>query len=115
MKLKKRSFCALANFLDQLGDKWSLLILRDLFFYESREYGDFLPLSVGESPSTNILASRLKMLTELGYIKKSKHPTDGKKYVYTLTEQGKSLEPVLQAMIDWGLENIDGTYSKKLN
>ncbi len=111
---KKRSLCALTNFLDQFGDKWSLLIMRDLFLYKSREYGDFLPLSVGESPSTNILATRLKHLVDLGYVSKKKHPRDGKKYIYTLTNKGKSLRPVLQTIIDWGGEHINGTYTKTL-
>jgi len=114
MEQTKRSPCAIANFLDQLGDKWSLLILRDLFFHRSREYGDFIPLTIGETPSTNILASRLKNLVELGYIEKTKHPTNGKKYIYTLTDKGKSLEPVLQSIIDWALEHLEHTYAKDL-
>lgn len=105
----KRSVCPLTNCLDLIGDKWTLLIIRDLFFFKSREYGDLLTLSIGEKISTNILANRLSVLTESNLINKSKHPTNKTKYVYTLTDKGLALKPILKSFVTWGLKNIQGT------
>ena len=89
----RRSDCPIANALDLLGDRWSLLIIRDLVFRGFREFGQFL--AGGEGISTNILAERLERLQCAGLIVRSDHPMDGKKYVYRLTEKGIDLIPVL--------------------
>src|SRR5262245_57321170 len=89
----RRSDCPIAGALDILGDRWSLLILRDLVFRGFREYGQFL--AGGESISTNILAERLERLTCAGIVVRHEHPTDGKKYVYRVAEKGIDLVPTL--------------------
>ncbi len=103
---KNRSICPVASALDIFGDKWSLLIIRD-FFAGKTLYTEFL-----ESPekiSTNILASRLKLLETEGLIAvKGKNERTGKS-VYQLTDKGQSLYPVVDAIADWALENIEGT------
>ena len=82
-----------------LGDRWSLVIIRDLIFKNRKYYGDFL--TAGEGISTNILANRLIRLETEGVIKKSLDPEHGKRYIYTLTKKGKALLPVLLSMMEW--------------
>jgi len=96
----RRSDCPIANSLDLLGDRWSLLIVRDLVFRGFREFGQFL--AGGEGISTNILTERLERLQCAGIIVRSDHPVDGKKYVYRLTEKGIDLIPVLMQLVLWG-------------
>ena len=81
------------------GDKWSLLIIRDLMFKGRRYYGEFL--EAGEGISTNILADRLVKLETNGVIKKQKDPSKGSKVIYTLTKKGLALMPTMLAMIEW--------------
>jgi DNA-binding HxlR family transcriptional regulator len=99
-KPDRRSDCPVANALDLLGDRWSLLVVRDLAFKGLREFGQFL--AAGEGISTNILAERLERLQCAGLIVRSDHPTDGKKYVYRLTEKGVDLVPTLIQLVLWG-------------
>lgn len=96
----RRSDCPIANALDLLGDRWSLLIVRDLVFRGFREFGQFL--AGGEGISTNILTERLERLQCAGILVRSDHPVDGKKYVYRLTEKGIDLIPVLIQLVLWG-------------
>lgn len=97
---RRRSDCPIANALDLLGDRWSLLIIRDLVFRGFREFGQFL--AGGEGISTNILTERLERLQCAGIIVRSDHPADGKKYIYRLTEKGIDLIPVLLQLTLWG-------------
>ena len=82
-----------------LGDRWSLVIIRDLMFKNRKHYGEFL--TAGEGISTNILANRLIRLETEGVIKKTLDPEHGKRYIYTLTKKGKALLPVLLSMMEW--------------
>lgn len=86
--------------MDLVGDRWTLLIVRDLMFRGFREFGEFL--RAGEAISTNILADRLKRLVDVGLVVQSDHPTDGKKYLYRLTEKGIDLAPALVQLTLWG-------------
>ena len=98
--------CPVANTLDRIGDKWSLLLVRDMLAGKST-YGHFL-----ESPEgipTNILADRLKRLEQSGIVQRSAYQQNPVRYAYTLTAAGKQLGRVLRALADWGLENIPGT------
>ena len=97
---KKRSACPVSCTLDVFGDKWSLLIIRDLMFTKSCTYGDFQKSE--EKIATNILASRLKALEENGVIKKSQHPESKAKVLYTLTEKGIDLLPLIVEINLWG-------------
>jgi len=87
------------------GDNWCLLIIRDLIFKGARHYADFL--NAGEGISTNVLAARLNKLEEEGVVEKCPDPEHGKRFLYTLTEKGISLVPILLEMINWA-ETWDG-------
>lgn len=102
----RRSVCPVANTLDRMGDKWSMLLIRDMLAGKST-YGQFL-----ESPEgipTNILADRLKRLEQFGIVARSVYQERPVRHAYALTAAGKQLGPVLRALADWGLENIPGT------
>ena len=103
-----RSPCALANGLEILGDRWTLLVIRDLMFTNRREFGHFL--NAGEGISTNILTERLERLQQSGVISKKPHPGHGKKFIYELTERGINLAPVLIELALWAYDNIEGTF-----
>ena len=101
-----RSLCPIARTLDLVGDKWSLLLIRDMR-YGKRTYGELL-----ESPEgipTNILADRLKRLEEAGIILRSAYQDRPMRYAYTLSEKGKDLGNVLLALVRWGKTHIPGT------
>lgn len=96
---KKRSDCPISSSLDIWGDKWSLLIVRDLMFAKQCTYGDFL--KADEKIATNILASRLQNLEENGMITKSEHPDSKAKVLYKLTQKGIDLVPVMIEINLW--------------
>ncbi len=102
-----RSGCPIANALDLLGDRWTLLIVRDLIFERRREFGEFL--GAGEGIATNILADRLARLCCAGLVARFDHPTDGKKYVYRITESGLDLIPLLIEMVLWSAKHLSAT------
>ncbi|VAW52528.1 Transcriptional regulator, HxlR family [hydrothermal vent metagenome] len=81
------------------GDKWSLLIVRDLMFRGRTTYGEFL--GAGEGISTNILANRLKSMEADGIISKTRDLEDRKKYIYGLTKKGLELMPILLEVVRW--------------
>ncbi|WP_305952317.1 helix-turn-helix domain-containing protein [Emticicia oligotrophica] len=99
-EIKKRSECPLSYTLDFFGDKWSLLIIRDMMLEGKSNYGDFL--SSDEKIATNILADRLIMLENYGFITKQVAEDKKSKFVYTLTEKGISLVPVIMEIGLWG-------------
>jgi DNA-binding HxlR family transcriptional regulator len=103
-----RSDCPLNFGLEIFGDKWSLLIIRDLMFFGKRYYNEFL--SSAECISTNILAERLTMLEKEKIIKKAKDPLHKQKLIYSLTEKGIDLAPVIINIGLWSEK-----YAKKLN
>ncbi len=96
---KKRSDCPLSQSLDVFGDKWSLLIIRDLMFGNKCTYNDFLKSE--EGIATNILATRLKALEENGIIEKSAHPDSKAKNLYKLTAKGIDLLPIIMEVYIW--------------
>ena len=97
--LKKRSDCPISNSLEEWGDKWSLLIIRDLMFAKECTYGDFLKSP--EKIATNILAARLQALEENGIITKSPHSDSKAKFLYSLTDKGIALFPVVVEINLW--------------
>lgn len=99
MKLKKRSDCPVSASLDIWGDKWSLLIIRDLMFAKECTYGDFL--KAPEHIATNILASRLQALEENKIIEKLDHPESKAKVLYRLTKKGIDLLPIMIEINLW--------------
>ena len=104
-----RSPCPIANTLDILGDKWTLLVIRDLFAGKST-YGEFQ--SSPEGIPTNILANRLRRLAEYGLIDKNPYQQHPVRYAYRLTDKGRSLAPILKEMAAWGKHNIAGTKAR---
>jgi DNA-binding HxlR family transcriptional regulator len=98
-KIDFRSDCPISTALDLFGDKWSLLIIRDMMFKGKNTYGEFL--EAGEGISTNILADRLCQLECGGIISKHKHPESKAKVLYKLTEKGIELVPTLVEVIEW--------------
>jgi DNA-binding HxlR family transcriptional regulator len=98
-----RSDCPISSALDVLGDKWSLLIIRDLIIHGPRTYSDFL-LSP-EHISTNILASRLSLLTHLKLIERTA-PQVTRNNAYRVTKSGAALRPILQALGKWAGKHL---------
>jgi len=96
---KKRSECPISCSLDVWGDKWSLLIIRDLMMLKQCTYGDFLKSE--EKIATNILAARLLMLEENGIISKLDHPDSKAKVLYKLTLKGIDLLPLMIEINLW--------------
>lgn len=96
---KKRSDCPVSCSLDIWGDKWSLLIVRDLMFAKQCTYGDFLKSE--EKIATNILASRLQTLEDSEIIAKSTHPESKAKVLYKLTQKGIDLLPLMIEINLW--------------
>ncbi|MEA3108233.1 MAG: hypothetical protein QOI88_2838 [Gammaproteobacteria bacterium] len=105
-----RSPCAIANSLDILGDKWSLLVVRDLLHGKST-YGE-LALSPERIP-TNILADRLERLQSAGIVTRTPYQQRPVRYSYTLTPKGSALGEVLLAFVRWGKQHIPGTITLK--
>ncbi|TWR24979.1 helix-turn-helix transcriptional regulator [Mucilaginibacter achroorhodeus] len=95
-----RSDCPISFSLDYLGDKWTLLILRDLMFTEKSTYGEFLTSQ--EKIATNILADRLRVLETNGFITSNVSPEKKNKFIYSLTEKGIDLVPVIAEFMIWG-------------
>jgi len=107
----RQSGCPVAFTLDVIGDKWSLLIIRDMIFKGRRYFGEFLEAS--EKIATNILTDRLKKLEDWGIITKTQDPEHQKKYIYELTPKGVSLIPLILEVILWGTKNDPGTTTPK--
>ena len=106
-----RSTCPIANVLDIVGDKWTLLVVRDLLILGKRRYGEFQ--SSPEAIPTNILADRLKRLEAAGLIKKELYQDNPPRAEYFLTRKGADLGPVLKAMGQWGQRHIPGVVTPK--
>jgi DNA-binding HxlR family transcriptional regulator len=101
MNDEHRSGCPINLTLEILGDKWSLLIIRDMIFGNRRHFRELLTRSE-EGIASNILADRLKTLVEQGILTRADDPTHKQKAIYSLTEKGIELLPVLAQMSVWG-------------
>jgi len=97
-----RSLCPINLTLEAVGDRWSMLIVRDLMLRGHSSYQGFLRAE--EKIATNILADRLLKLEQNGLITKSADPTDKRKFVYALTERGADLAPILVELALYGLK-----------
>jgi len=95
----RRSGCPLNASVEMLGDRWSLLIIRDMMLRGFHSYKEFLECY--EGIATNILADRLQKLVAYGIITTENDPTDGRRVTYRLTEKGIDLAPVLTEMVLW--------------
>jgi DNA-binding HxlR family transcriptional regulator len=99
-EIKHRSDCPIAFSLDYIGDKWVLLILRDLIFTNKSSYGEFL--TSDEGIATNILGDRLNLLEKNGFISSTVSAEKKNKFIYNLTEKGIDLIPVIMELMIWG-------------
>ena len=102
----KRSSCPITNVLDLLGDKWTLLVIRDLVLGK-RRYQEFL--ASPEEMASNILAERLSRLLAAGLIHRHAYQRNPVRYEYFLSKRGQGLEPILEAIIVWGKKQYPGT------
>lgn len=102
----RRSPCPVACALDLLGDRWTLLVIRDLLLGRSR-FKDFMKSP--EGIPTNILSDRLERLLEGGVVKQKPADDGTKRLAYELTNKGRALRPLLRSMRDWGLKWEPGT------
>jgi DNA-binding HxlR family transcriptional regulator len=100
-----RSDCPIACSLDLIGDRWTLLIVRDLFIGKHR-FSEFL--NSGEGIKTNILAERLKRLERAGLVERSVYQEHPPRYEYHLTESGRELSTVVKAIYAWGRAHRPG-------
>lgn len=99
MRQDRRSTCPISTALEFVGDRWTLLIIRDLAFAGKRHFREFLKSE--EAVSSNVLTERLNLLVENGFVTKDGDPTHAQKAVYSLTQKGLDLLPVLVAISAW--------------
>ncbi len=97
--VNRRSGCPLNASVEVLGDRWSLLIIRDMMLRGFRTFKEFLQSD--EGIATNILADRLRNLESHGIVRAKQNPSDRRRIIYFLTPKGKDLAPVLTEMVLW--------------
>lgn len=100
-----RSPCPVARTLDLVGDRWTLLVVRDLL-HGKRYFHEFR--ASPEGIATNILADRLKLLEEQGFVTRTRDDHDGRRARYEPTERAETLRPLLRAIAEWGLQHVPG-------
>ena len=103
MQKRYEQTCPVARTLDLVGDRWTLLIIRDLFLGK-RRFNEILGTSAGMPPK--LLSGRLKYLIENGFVAREVYSEYPPRAEYVLTERGRSLFPIMRAIADWGLENL---------
>ena len=104
MNVRFRCDCPITSALDILGDKWMLVIVKQMLMEGKQTFKDFIESK--EAIATNILSSKLKLLEEAGLITKSKLPNNKKTNLYTLTEKGLSLTPVIVELALWSDQHL---------
>ena len=104
--VSKRSLCPIATTLDVVGDKWTLLVIRDIGLFDKHRNKDFQ--EAGERIPTNILADRLRRLVKQGVVEKRLYQNNPPRYEYHLTDAGIGLLPVLKSMAEWARKYIKG-------
>ncbi len=102
-ELHRRSDCPISYALDLFGDKWTLLIIRDMMFKRKRHYGDFVESE--EKIATNILADRLAKLEMEGLVTRQADPKNRRQLIYALTAKAFDLAPMLIEMILWSAKH----------
>jgi DNA-binding HxlR family transcriptional regulator len=96
---KRRSGCPIAFGLDTFGDRWSLLIIREIMLRGKKTYSEFM--AADEGISTNILIDRLKHLETEGIVEKQRDPENRRSFAYTLTKKGRDLAPIILEIVLW--------------
>lgn len=105
-KMTHRSPCPIARSLDILGDKWTLLVLRDALFFDRSTFAEFE--RSGENIPTNLLASRLKKLVEMGMLEKVRYQEHPPRYRYEPTVSAKEIKPILKSLAQFGEKHLGG-------
>ena len=106
-----RSHCAVNYGVEIFGDRWSLLIIRDIVFVGKKTYGEFLKSE--EGIATNVLASRLAFLEEQGILSRAPSPDDRRRDFYTLTEKGLDLIPLVLNIVLWSAKHDSKSYVRR--
>ncbi|MGF6514407.1 DNA-binding HxlR family transcriptional regulator [Pseudomonas sp. BT76 TE3572] len=106
-----RSHCAVNYGVEIFGDRWSLLIIRDIVFVGKKTYGGFLKSE--ERIATNVLAARLAFLEAQGILSKAPSPDDRRKDFYTLTEKGLDLIPIVLNIVLWSAKHDSESYVRR--
>jgi len=109
---KSRSDCPISCSLDVFGDKWSLLIIRDIMLRGKLSYSEFLESE--EKIATNILSNRLNVLVNEKILTKKISPENKSKYIYSLTEKGIDLVPIVIEIMDWGAKYNENSPRREL-
>lgn len=104
MKKKFRSSCIIASALDLIGDKWSLLIIRDMLMHKKKTFNEFATSE--EKVATNLLSSRLKLLESINVISKRKLTHNKKENIYLLTEKGIETAPLIMEIVLWSDKHV---------
>jgi DNA-binding HxlR family transcriptional regulator len=107
---RRRSGCPISCSLDLLGDRWSLLIVRDMVFVGKRHFKDFL--ASDEAIASNILTDRLQRLEATGIITRQSDPDSGRQVLYALTDKGIALIPLLVELVCWGAIHDNAPYAE---
>src|SRR5262249_34950917 len=102
-----RSPCPIAGALDLVGDRWTLLVMRDLLFYDKRRFADFL--ASPEGIATNILTDRLQRLERCGLVERRRYRAHPPREEYHPTARGRDLVPLLRELVRWGQRHVPGT------
>jgi DNA-binding HxlR family transcriptional regulator len=100
-----RSACSIAAALGVIGDRWSLLVIREIA-YGAHRYGE---IAEGTGAATDVLAARLKALTAAGVLDKQPYSPSGSRYEYRLTDAGRELVPILVQLLTWGDRWVNST------
>ena len=108
--VEHRSSCPIARSLDLLGDKWTLLVMRDALIFGRRTFADFA--AGGEHIPTNLLSDRLKRLVGLGLLEKVPYQNRPPRYEYVPTAKGEALKPVLRSLRRFGEDHLGGQSSQ---
>lgn len=106
--MERRSDCPLNCFLELLGDKWTLLILRDILFFGKRHFSEFSESR--EGIATNILSNRLASLVHNGFLVKESDAFNKQRNNYIPTKKAEGLKPVLLSIVDWAIEHEEGVW-----
>lgn len=106
-QIDRRSPCPIACTLDIVGDRWTALIIRDIYFFKKHRFEEFL--ASPEKISTNILTDRLKRMEHYGLITKHQYGPHSQRMSYELTAEGRSLAKIVKQIASWGLKNVPGT------
>ncbi|NKB47887.1 MAG: winged helix DNA-binding protein [Alphaproteobacteria bacterium] len=108
---KRQTGCPVAFGLDTFGDRWTLLVIREMMLRGKKTYSEFH--EIDEAISTNILADRLKHLETEGIIEKSRDPENGRSFTYALTKKGIDLAPIVLEIIRWSGKYDDRPFAMK--